>query len=107
MGIDSSYSMLESARHAYASLENTTLQSKFLCIDFSRIDFQDKLDSYVEPFNKKVFALMGGTIGNIQPTNIVDTLYNMMNKDWKETRLSDSYTSCSGLAFYIRRLFID
>ncbi|MEA3304362.1 MAG: class I SAM-dependent methyltransferase [Patescibacteria group bacterium] len=57
LGVDSSYSMLESARNNYFESESA-FQAKFLCIDFSRIDFPEKIESYTDPFDKKVFSLL-------------------------------------------------
>lgn len=77
IGVDSSRYMLELSAK---SLEKSKFKRSFVCGDFSAHNFRSEIGYLVNNYKNKVFGLLGGTIGNITPTNIVDTLGNMLKK---------------------------
>ncbi|MDD3284695.1 MAG: L-histidine N(alpha)-methyltransferase [Patescibacteria group bacterium] len=77
IGVDSSRYMLELSAK---KLEKSKFKNSLVCGDFSSHNFRSEIGYLINDYKNKVFGLLGGTIGNIIPTNIVDTLGNMLNK---------------------------
>jgi len=78
IGVDSSRSMLEKARE---NLSKCKFEQVYICSDIGAHNFKSELSAFLGIYSCRVFAFLGGTIGNIMPTNIVDTLINMISKD--------------------------
>lgn len=77
IGVDSSRYMLELS---VKNLKKSEFKKSLICGDFSSHNFRSEIGYLVNNYKNKVFGLLGGTIGNITPTNIVDTLGNMLKK---------------------------
>ena len=77
IGVDSSKHMLELAEK---ELENVRYQKEFIFADFSSYNFRQEINYLIQSYPNRIFALLGETIVNIMPTNIIDTLTNLLNK---------------------------
>lgn len=87
-GVDSSRSMLSMSIKNL--LEFKSMDKKYVCADFSTNVFKRELTQMTSGYDGRVFAFLSNTFGNINPTNIVDILYNLLNKwerIWLDVRL--------------------
>ena len=78
MGIDSSRYMLDASAKV---LKDCKFKKNFVCGDFSAHQFRSEISYLMKQYDKKVFSLLGNTVGNIVPTHISDTLSNILKKD--------------------------
>lgn len=87
-GVDSSRSMLEESIKNLKSIKN--MDKRYICADFSTNVFRRELTQMTMGYDNRIFAFLSNTFGNINPTNIVDILYNLLNKwerIWLDVRL--------------------
>ncbi|MBN2004599.1 MAG: L-histidine N(alpha)-methyltransferase [Anaerolineae bacterium] len=70
-GVDSSRAMLTLAQE---NLAQETFERAFLLADFSTEVFQERLREMTGTFAKRVYAMLGGTFGNFEQSEIVETL---------------------------------
>ncbi|MFN7160192.1 MAG: L-histidine N(alpha)-methyltransferase [Candidatus Gracilibacteria bacterium] len=79
-GIDSSKEMLDAAEEKFIQAD---INGSFFCADFSAAEFHFELKKRLETekFDQVIFLLIGSTLGNVSQTEIVDTLYNLLEKD--------------------------
>lgn len=77
IGIDISKIMLDMAKN---TLRDIRLKKKFVCVDFSEDTFIREIGNLTKEHNKKIAAFVGGTIGNVNQTNIADILFNVLSK---------------------------
>lgn len=78
--VDSSKSMLELS---VENLKHLNLNKKFICTDFSTNIFRQELQQLTFNSDDKVFVFFSNTFWNIQHTNIIDILQNLLNKGEK------------------------
>jgi uncharacterized SAM-dependent methyltransferase len=80
VGVDSSEAMLEMAM---ANFEKEPFARAFVQADFSRADFAAKLDDLVGDHELRVFAMIGGTFGNLDQAFVADILTDLIQaKDY-------------------------
>ncbi len=77
-GVDSSRQMLDLAVKNLSDLE---CERQFLCADIAEESFRDEISQLTNNFDCRMFLFFGGTIGNVNQTNIIDSLYNILKKD--------------------------
>lgn len=75
--VDSSKQMLE---FAYKNLKEFEGDFELIHSDITSSIFQNEIQHLTQGFDFKVYALLGGTMGNMVQTEIVDTLYNITTK---------------------------
>jgi hypothetical protein len=78
IGVDSSKHMLNMASKNLAGIN---IEKHYICADFSANNFRSEIKHIIDGYENRVFTLLGDTVGNIMPTNIADTLMNILNKD--------------------------
>ncbi len=77
-GVDSSRQMLDLAVNNLAELK---IDGQFLCADILSEDFRDEISQLTEKFDCRGFLFLGGTISNVNQTNIIDSLYSVLKKN--------------------------
>lgn len=80
---------------ASKNLEGLDMEKKFVCADFSSTEFKNEISNLVwnNQSEKKVFSFFSNTFWNINHTNIIDTLYDILWKGdqiWLDVRLRKS-----------------
>jgi len=83
-GVDSSKNMLELSIKNLSDIKN--IQKEFICADFSTDIFKRELTHMTSNSDKRIFVFFSNTFWNINQTNIIDILYNLLNK-WETIRL--------------------
>lgn len=88
--VDLSKNMLDLSEKQLKWLEiNKTL----ICADFSSDKFIDEIYRLTKKYNKRVFTFFSNTFWNINHTNIIDLLYNILDSGeqiWLDVRLRRS-----------------
>ena len=79
-GIDSSHSMLSLSIKELWHLQNP---KTFLCADFSTKAFRTELKQLTKFSKNRLFVFFSNTFWNIQHTNIIDILWNLLHK-WEK-----------------------
>ncbi len=90
IGVDLSKEMLFLAEK---NLENVDTKKKFVCADFSSLDFKNEIQNITTRGQKRVFSFFSNTFWNINHTNIIDTLYDILSswdQIWLDVRLRKS-----------------
>lgn len=82
--VDSSKNMLELSIKNLSNIKN--IQKEFICADFSTDIFKRELTHMTSKWDKRIFAFFSNTFWNINQTNIIDILYNLLRK-WEIIRL--------------------
>lgn len=79
IGVDSSKEMLQLAEDMF---NQKNLEGLFFCADFSSEEFNNEIKTKLQKdkYDQVIFLLVGSTLGNVSQTEIVDTLYNVLNK---------------------------
>ena len=77
-GVDSSRPMLDLAVKNLADLGSNC---HFLCADITQEDFRDELTQMTDDFDCRAFLFLGGTIGNVNQTHIIDSLYIILKRN--------------------------
>jgi len=86
--VDTSRNILETALIEMNELKN--IKSSFIRSDFSSNEFKTELNQLTLEYQKRMFVFFSNTFGNIGHTNIIDILYNLLNKWeslWLDVRL--------------------
>lgn len=76
IGVDSSMRMLELAQE---NLKDAPYERKFIQTDFIDDSFKDEIVELTKQCDRKLFAFLGNTLGNVNQTNIADILYNSLD----------------------------
>lgn len=87
-GIDSSKTMLDLSIQNLSKLDN--IPQKYICADFSSTEFRRDLNQLTADFDQRIFCFFSNTFGNINQTNIIDILYNLLDTNeqiWLDVRL--------------------
>lgn len=90
VGVDLSKEMLKLSE---VNLKNTYQNKKFVCADFSSFEFKNEIENLTKRGQKRVFSFFSNTFWNINHTNIIDTLYDMLKvgeQIWLDVRLRKS-----------------
>lgn len=74
-GVDSSAAMLDLAED---NLEGLACDSHVVLADFCRADFLSSLDRLLSPYDRRLFAMMGGTFGNFDQRWIAELLEKLV-----------------------------
>ena len=85
--VDASKEMLEMSINYLKKIKST---KTFICSDFSTRVFRVELHDLTKKYDEKIFVFFSNTFWNIQHTNIIDILYNLLNKwdkIWLDVRL--------------------
>jgi hypothetical protein len=77
IGIDSSRHMLDLS---HENFKGCNIKKRFICGDFGSHNFRSEISYLLSKYKRSVFSLLGDTVGNIVPTNISDTLSNILRK---------------------------
>jgi hypothetical protein len=77
-GVDASRQMLNLA---IANLLDLKLDCQFLCADIISENFQNEIAQLTKNFDCRGFLFLGGTISNVNQTNIIDSLYGILKKN--------------------------
>lgn len=99
-GVESSMSMIELSQE---TLENTQFRSQLIYADFSDDKFRTEFDYIINSSNKKIFAFIGATLGNVPQNYIANTLRNMLNKGdilWLDVRAQMELSNSSANQFF-------
>ncbi len=75
------------------NLKDIDIDKEFICADFSSNEFKNEIYSLSWNKNKRVFSFFSNTFWNINHTNIIDTLYDILDKwdqIWLDVRLRKS-----------------
>ncbi|MCP4522988.1 MAG: L-histidine N(alpha)-methyltransferase [Candidatus Gracilibacteria bacterium] len=91
-GVDASKAMLDLS---IENLQDVKSDKKFICSDFTKRAFRLELREMTKKYNERIFAFFSNTFGNIQHTNIIDILSNLLNKGdkiWLDVRLRKGTT---------------
>jgi hypothetical protein len=75
VGVDSSHAMLELAAE---NLADHGFDQTFVLGDFGRQGFRDELWGLVSDYDVRIFAMMGGTLGNFDQMWIADMLQDLL-----------------------------
>lgn len=85
--VDSSKDMLDLS---IEKLKNLDLDKKFICADFSSRKFRHELKQLTKQSEDRLFVFFSNTFWNINHTNIIDILLNLLNiweKIWLDVRV--------------------
>lgn len=77
IGIDISKPMLHMAQK---NLSDIDIEKHFIETDFFDESFKQEIVALTTECDVRVFAFVGGTLGNVNQTNIADTLYNLVSE---------------------------
>jgi len=96
-GVDVDYIWVDLSKEmlnlANKNLAEINIDKKFVCADFSSIEFKNEIDSLVKDGKKRIFSFFSNTFWNINHTNIIDTLYDILDsweQIWLDVRLRKS-----------------
>ncbi|MCK5591935.1 MAG: L-histidine N(alpha)-methyltransferase [Candidatus Pacebacteria bacterium] len=78
VGVDISTPMLNMAQE---NLKNIKIKKNFIQADFSEESFILGIADLTKDYDKKIVVFGGGTLGNVNQTNIADILYNLLSDD--------------------------
>jgi hypothetical protein len=87
VGVDTSLGMLEEAKK---NLEDLPIDKVFLQIDMIDDRFKEKIAAATQECDNRIFAFIGGTLANVNQTNIADSMYNILEKNdylWVDVRI--------------------
>lgn len=90
--------MLELSIERMKNIHN--VNKNFICADFSTTEFRREVSQLTINNDIKVFTFFSNTFGNINPNNIIDILYNLLNpgqKIWLDVRLRSGKTTKDNL----------
>ena len=90
IGVDISKEMLYLSEK---TLKDVSTTKTFVCADFSSVDFKNEINNLTYNGNKRIFSFFSNTFWNINHTNIIDTLYDILKKGdqiWLDVRLRKS-----------------
>lgn len=76
VGIDSSMPMLELAQK---NLDEIDCDQEYICADFASSNFKSYINHYIENFDLKIYAFIGGTIGGVEQAYIMDSLKELVS----------------------------
>ena len=71
-------------------LKNIIINKKLICADFSSEKFIDEIYRLTKSYEKRIFTFFSNTFWNINHTNIIDLLYNILSPGeqiWLDVRL--------------------
>ncbi len=71
-------------------LSHLNINKKLICADFSSEKFIDEIYRITKKYDKRIFTFFSNTFGNINHTNIIDLLYNILESGeqiWLDVRL--------------------
>ena len=77
IGVDSSKPMLKMAEK---TLKDLDIEKQFVASDIANENFKDDISRLTKKYPKKIFAFLGGTLGNVNQTNIADVLYDTLSE---------------------------
>jgi len=83
----------EMLRLSQKNLKDLDINKKFVCADFSSIEFKNEIHNITDRNKKRVFSFFSNTFWNINHTNIIDTLYDILEsweQIWLDVRLRKS-----------------
>ena len=87
IGVDSSKPMLKMAEE---TLKDLNIEKQFVVSDIANENFKDDISQLTKKYPKKIFAFLGGTLGNVNQTNIADVLYDTLSEEdilWLEVAI--------------------
>ena len=99
-GVDCSRQMLDLAVENLADLK---INCKFLCADIVSEDFRDEIAQLTDDFDCRGFLFLGGTISNVNQTNIIDSLYSVLKKNdllFLDIRIRNSLDNAEDLQLF-------
>ena len=102
IGVDIAEPMLEMAEK---NLEEIDIEKRFIQADILTDHFRDTIRETTSDCSKRIYAFFGGTIGNVNQTDIADTMYNIMLPEdllWIDVRIRAEKTMESELKFFNR-----
>jgi hypothetical protein len=85
IGIDASTHMLNMAEEQLAHID---IEKYYVKTDITSKDFKDEVIKLTKDCDMRIFTFLGGTIGNVNQTNIADVLYDLLNDQdilWLDT----------------------
>ena len=77
IGVDTSEAMLEMAEK---NLKELPIKKVFIQADMLSDAFKKEIVEHTKDCSRSVYGMFGGTFGNVNQTDISDSLYNLMNK---------------------------
>lgn len=102
VAVDSSHPMLEMSEKELADL---SIEKWFIEMDMTDNSFKDKIVELTKDYPKRIFSFLGGTLGNVNQTNIADVLYNILSHGdllWLEVGARLDMTTESDLRLFNR-----
>lgn len=98
--VDSSKEMLELS---IENLKDLEINKKFICSDFSTKEFRDELEQLTNNYEKRIFTFFSNTFWNINHTNIIDILLEILNKGeqiWMDVRLRENNSAVNNMKIF-------
>lgn len=98
--VDTSQEMLTLSMN---ELEGVEIEYDLLCTDFSWDNFKELIEDFTKEWRNRVFCFFSNTFWNINHTNIIDILYNMLNKweqIWLDVRLRQDNSIASNMQIF-------
>ena len=92
VGVDTSLEMLKLAEK---NLSDVEIDKIFLHMDMVDVSFKNEIDKITKGCGKKIFGFLGGTLGNVNQTNIADSMYNTLEEGdllWIDVRIQPNPT---------------
>lgn len=75
-GVDSSREMLFAASESLAAID---IEKHYICSDFGSNIFRREIGYLTRGFDRRIFTFFSNTFWNINQTNIIDILYNILD----------------------------
>ncbi len=100
LGIDSSKEMLDLSEK---EIKDIGVDYTLVCSDFSEYWFNDIIKDFSSRWKKRIYCFLSNTFWNINHTNIIDILYNVLNKweqIWLDVRLRKNKTVSGDLDIF-------
>jgi len=85
------------------NLENLNINKKLICADFSSEKFIDEIYKLTKKYDKRIFTFFSNTFWNINHTNIIDLLYNILNsweQIWLDVRIRNGNSTKDDLEIF-------
>lgn len=77
VGVDSSTEMIKVAQR---TMQDRSYSAEFWVEDIVSPTFARRVEEFIKPYDRVIYTVTNGTIGNMVQTEITDTLYNLMSK---------------------------
>lgn len=101
-GVDVSSEMIKIAKQ---NLKDININKKFICVDITSDLFRSEIGKLSKNCQLKIFSFLGSTLGNVNQTDIADTLFNILSKNdllWLDVPIRPDLSNESDLKIFKR-----